>query len=345
MSLFIELSKGGQVIVKDEIFNQVIEYISKDLRNFLNEIPDIYKKDIEEVRLRINSPLNISLNNKNYFLKKKGGLTLNSREGIIVNPEEINKTYQLITDYSVYSLEDEIKNGFITLKGGHRVGIGGKVIFGRAGIEGIKNISSLNFRIGREKIGISRDIIHHLINSNGEFENTLIISPPQCGKTTLLRDIIRNLSDGIKGTNIDGYKIGLVDERSEIAGVYNGIPQKYVGIRTDILDACHKSLGIIMLIRSMSPEIIAVDEIGSKDDVLSIQEALRAGIKLIATIHGYSIEDVMGRASMKELYRDKVFKRYLILDNSLGVGTIKEIIEGETFINLINEKRKLNAVS
>src|SRR5699024_5448164 len=132
----------------------------------------------------------------------------------------------------------------------------------------------------------------------------------------------------------EGFKMGLVDERSEIAGVYNGIPQKSVGIRTDILDSCHKSLGIIMLIRSMSPEIIAVDEIGSNEDVMSIQEALRAGIKLIATIHGYSIDDIKERISMKELFRDKVFKRYIILDNSLGVGTIKEIIEGETYRNL-----------
>lgn len=112
--------------------------------------------------------------------------------------------------------------------------------------------------------------MYYLVNYEGDFNNTLIVSPPQCGKTTLLRDIVRSLSDN------RGFKIGLIDERSEIAGVYNGIPQKSVGIRTDILDSCHKSLGIIMLIRSMSPEIIAVDEIGSKEDVISIQEALRA---------------------------------------------------------------------
>lgn len=328
--------------MRDEIFNQVIEYIAKDLRDCLVDIPSIYKKDIEEVRLRINAPINIFLNNKNFFLKKNGNLSLNSKEGITVNADQINRTFQLITNYSLYSLEDEIKNGFITLKGGHRVGIGGKVIFGRNGIEGIKNISSLNFRIGREKLGISKDIIPYLIDQNGNFQNTLIISPPQCGKTTLLRDIIRNLSDGMK--EIEGYKIGLVDERSEIAGVYNGTPQKSIGIRTDILDSCHKSLGIIMLIRSMSPEIIAVDEIGSKEDVMSIQEALRAGIKLIATIHGYSIDDIKNRVSMKELFRDKVFKRYIVLDNSLGVGTVSKIIEGEAYKNLIDEKRRLNVV-
>lgn len=323
----------------DETFNQLIEYFSSELRNSLREIPDIYKNDIEEVRLRINSPLNISFSNNDYFIKDNGKLSHNPKDGLLVNRDQIDRTFQLITNYSIYSLEDEIKNGFITLKGGHRVGIGGKVIFGDKGIEGIKNISSLNFRIAREKIGIAEDLMYYLVNYEGDFNNTLIVSPPQCGKTTLLRDIVRSLSDN------RGFKIGLIDERSEIAGVYNGIPQKSVGIRTDILDSCHKSLGIIMLIRSMSPEIIAVDEIGSKEDVISIQEALRAGIKLIATIHGYSIEDIRNRGSMNQLFSDKVFKRYIVLDNSLGVGTVKEIIEGEKYKNLIKEKRKLNAVS
>lgn len=332
-------------MANEQILYKVIDYISKDLRDPLIKIPNIYKKDIEEIRIRVNTPINILLNNKDYFVKRDGNLSFNPKEGILVNRDHINKTFQLITNYSLYSLEDEIKNGFITLKGGHRVGFSGKVIFGNKGIEGVKDISSLNFRIGREKIGISNDIIHHLFNSKEYFQNTLIISPPQCGKTTLLRDIIRNLSNGIEEIGLKGYKIGLVDERSEIAGVYNGTPQKTVGIRTDILDSCHKSLGIMMLIRSMSPEIIAVDEIGSNDDVMSIQEALRAGIKLIATIHGYSINDIENRSSMKELFKDKVFKRYIILDNSLGVGTIKEIIEGETYKNLIKEKRRLNAVS
>src|SRR5690606_33592495 len=150
-------------------------------------------------------------------------------------------------------------------------------------------------------------IIRYLMKDN-EFLNTLIISPPQCGKTTLLRDIIRNLSNGMKNYNIRGHKIGLVDERSEIAGVYNGIPQKDVGIRTDILDSCVKSLGIMILIRAMSPEIIAVDEIGSTADVAAIEDATRAGIKLISTIHGYSLEDIKGRKTLKDLLGENVFK-------------------------------------
>lgn len=203
---------------------------------------------------------------------------------LIIEDFHIKKTFDLITNHSIYAFSEEIKNGFITVKGGHRIGIGGKVIYGDKGIENITNISSLNIRIAREKKGISDNLIYSLIDDQGDFYNTMIISPPQCGKTTLLRDIIRNLSNGFK--NIKGFKVGLVDERSEVAGVYNGLAQKDVGIRTDILDGCKKSKGIMMLVRAMSPEIIAVDEIGGVDDINSIDEALRTGVSFIVTVHG-----------------------------------------------------------
>lgn len=323
--------------MESQIFNSVIENLTYELKFPLSMIPNNMKDSIEEIRMRINSPLCIYSKGKDYFVTKDGKLVNNPKEAVIVSFEQLNKTFQIVSNYSIYALTEELKNGFITIKGGHRVGIGGKVIYNNFGIESIKNISSLNFRIAREKRDISNNIINHLIK-DGEFLNTLIISPPQCGKTTLLRDIIRNLSNGMKDKNIKGFKIGLVDERSEIAGVFNGIPQKEVGIRTDILDSCLKSLGIIILIRSMSPEIIAVDEIGSLDDVLAIEDALRAGIKLIATVHGYSIEDIKSRRSLKDLFSEKVFKRYIILDNSLGVGTIKEIIDSDNLINLIRKE-------
>jgi len=145
----------------------------------------------------------------------------------------------------------------------------------------------------------------------------------------------------MRNLNFKGFKIGLVDERSEIAGVFNGIPQKDVGIRTDILDSCLKSLGIIILIRSMSPEVIAVDEIGSLDDVAAIEDALRAGIKLIATVHGHNLEDIKGRKALKNLFAQRVFKRYIILDNSQGVGTIREIIDSDNLNNLLRKEEAI----
>ena len=248
-----------------------------------------------------------------------------------MKPEYIHKTFQLISNYSIYAFQEEIKNGFITLRGGHRVGIGGKVLYGNMGIETIRNISSLNIRIAREKIGISNKIIQYILDFNNSIYNTLIVSPPQCGKTTLLRDIIRTLSNGTNLPNGKAFKIGVIDERSEISGMYNGIPQHSIGIRTDVLDGCNKKDGTTILIRAMSPDIIAMDEIGGINDVEAIHESLKAGIKVIATVHGSDLNDLLSKRSLKILIEEKVFGRYIFLDNSRGVGTVKEILDGKSF--------------
>ncbi len=319
-------------MVRDsKIFDLLIENISEELRRIMIRIPHSYKEKSEEIRLRNGKPLSISCEGKDYFVTKDGRVRFDSSEAIIINEEHIKSTFQIISNYSVYAYMEEIRNGYITIKGGHRVGIGGKVVYGPNGIETIKNISSLNIRIGREKKGISDYITPYLLEGSEFVHSTLIISPPQCGKTTLLRDIIRNLSDGNRSLNRKGFKISVVDERSEIGGVYNNIPQNEVGIRTDILDGCLKSDGIMMAIRAMSPDIIAVDEIGGKKDIEAINEALRAGIKLIATVHGSSLKEIMGKKSMEELFKESVFGRFIILDRSRGVGTIKELIDGYSF--------------
>lgn len=320
--------KGGHVVGNGvTIFDTVIENLCPEIKLYLSKIPGEYKENVEEIRLRNGSPLSIYCNNRDYFINNLGNVQRSTKGSIIVNEVHISKSFQLITNYSVYAFQEEIKNGFITIRGGHRVGIGGKVIYGSGGIENINNISSLNIRIGREKIGISDHIIEYLLDNNKDFYNTLIISSPQCGKTTLLRDIVRNLSNGDFCQGAMGFKVSVVDERSEIAGVYKGRHQKDIGIRTDILDGCLKSDGIMMLIRSMSPQIIAVDEIGGDDDIKAIGNALRAGIKLIATIHGSSLEEVRQKPSLRELFEEDIFKRFIILDRSYGVGTIKEILD------------------
>ncbi|NLX62886.1 MAG: stage III sporulation protein AA, partial [Tissierellia bacterium] len=130
----------------------------------------------------------------------------------------------------------------------------------------------------------------------------------------------------------------VIDERSEIAGMYNGVPQHDIGPRTDVLDGCNKQDGTMMLLRAMSPEIIAMDEIGSIADVEAIHEIIKAGVKIIATVHGSSVEDLMSRRSLSILINERIFKRYIFLDNSLGVGTVKKIIDGETF-NPVNMEK------
>lgn len=157
--------------------------------------------------------------------------------------------------------------------------------------------------------------------------HTLIISPPGCGKTTLLRDIVRQLSNG--GIRRRGMTVGVVDERSEIASCYMGIPQNDVGSRTDVLDCCPKDRGMIMLIRSMSPEILAVDEIGGMEEVDALRYAINCGCKMIATVHGSSMDDIRRRYAISNLVDGKVFERYIILDKSRGVGSVAGIYDME----------------
>lgn len=323
------------------IYDSVIENLSEELNKILIEVPFIYKEKIEEIRLRNGKPLIIAYEGKDLFVKANGHISKYYEEAFIIKEKHIHSTFQLISNYSVYAYQEEIRNGYITIKGGHRVGIGGKIVYGSKGIETIKDISSLNIRVAREKKGISDNIIRYLMEDSKVFHNTLIISAPQCGKTTLLRDIVRNLSNGNRISNQESFKISIIDERSEIAGMYRGIPQKDIGLRTDILDGCLKSDGIIMAIRSMSPDIIAVDEIGGIKDIEAIHEALKAGIKLIATVHGSSLAEIKGKISMEDLFKENIFKRFIILDRSMGVGTISQIIDGETFKNIyINEGLK-----
>ena len=318
-----------------KVYSDVLEYICLELSEILRNISLKYQIDIEEIRLRNGKPINIYLKGKDYFINRDGDLVKDLDNAVLINKEHINKTFQLISNYSVYAFEEEIKNGFITLKGGHRVGIGGKILYGDKGIENIRNISSLNIRIAREKIGTSNKVIKYILNYPYTIHNTLIISPPQCGKTTLLRDLIRDLSNGSPLTNGRGFKIGVIDERSELAGMHNGISQHDTGLRTDVLDGCNKKDGTMMLLRSMSPDIIAMDEIGSKSDIKSIHEILKAGVKVIATVHGDNLEDLISKRSLNQLVDERIFKRYIFLDNSKGVGTIRDIIEGNSLSSIL----------
>ena len=312
------------------IRKEIIEALPLNIRNIMRLIPEKILIEMEEIRLRINRPLIIYVRNRDYQVNEKGELVSATAQGYMITKNDMEKAYQLITNYSIYALEDEIRQGFITLLGGHRVGICGRVVLDKNQIKTIKDISGLNIRIAKQKIGISDRLMSYLLSSNTEFYNTLIVSPPQCGKTTLLRDIVRNLSNGLDNPQYTGFKVGVVDERSEIAACFNGIPQNNIGIRTDVLDGCPKAEGIMMLIRSMSPEIIATDEIGKKQDMDAIEEALSAGIKLITTVHGKDLKDVIRRPLLSRLIKTSIFERIIILTNKPKVGSIHCIIDGST---------------
>ena len=307
--------------------DEIINSLSINLRKKISNLKDT-NIDIEEIRLRTNKPLIVNGDLKDYFYNdRENHLDLNSKNAYIVTKEDIEDTFQIICKYSIHSFIDDIKKGFITLRGGHRIGIVGKVIVENGQVKNIKHISSLNIRISREVRGCSKKVLGHIIKNKNQINNTIIISPPQCGKTTLLRDIVRNLSDGNKSYNFNGVKVALIDERNEISGSYLGVSQLNVGIRTDVLETCPKDLGIIMVLRSMSPNIIVTDEIGNEREVKALYTALNGGVSLITTVHGDSIEDVKNRKELKNLLDGDLFRKVIVLSSKKGPGTIEKIYD------------------
>ena len=280
-----------------------------------NEIRVYFESDkIQEIRIKVGK--NIILNSF------KGEKILN----YVVTSEDIKQILVKISNYSLYAYEEEIKQGYITIKGGHRIGIAGECVVVNGVIRTIKNISSLNIRICREVIGASNEVMRYITNDNRVY-NTLIVSPPKCGKTTILRDITRNISNGMNLINLSGKKVSVIDERSEIGACFNGVPQMDLGIRTDILDNCLKKEGMIMAIRSLSPEVLICDEIGTKGDIEALFMAFNSGVNIVVTIHGFNIDDIYKREVFRDLLDNSILDRIVILSNRNGVGTIENIYE------------------
>lgn len=269
---------------------------------------------LQEIRMRTGKPLQVHYQGQDWFLDRNGKRSKSPQQAVVVTQRQMKEALDYMSDYSIYAFQEELKQGFLTLKGGHRIGVAGKVIFDQEKIKGMKYISSLNIRVAHEKKGCANQVMPYLFERM-QLMHTLIISPPGCGKTTLLRDLIRKLSNG-------GYTVGVVDERSEIGACYMGVPQNDVGTKTDLMDACPKAEGILMLIRSMAPQLVAVDEIGGKEDVDALNYGRNCGCILMATVHGNSLEEIKNKLWIGELLERNCFQRYILLE---CVGRLKGI--------------------
>ena len=295
---------------------QILNILAKNVRKIIQE--DTGGLDsLQEIRLRTGQPVRIVRGNSEKILPSEASPH-------IITKEEVRETMDYISHYSLYAYENELRQGFLMIEGGHRVGVAGKVIMERDKVKNIQYISSVNIRISHEVIGCADSLLPY-ITKNKQVCHTLIISPPCCGKTTLIRDLIRQISDG--NQYVKGCSVGVVDERSELGGCYLGIAQNHLGSRTDILDCCPKAEGMIMLIRSMSPQVIAVDEIGTSEDIHAVEYAMQCGCKLIASVHGLDMEEAKKKPVLGELIRRRMFERYVVLGNGEHPGEIRGIYD------------------
>lgn len=317
------------------LFPEIIEILPRRIRECIERMPIKIKESTEEIRIRTERPVEIICSHIDGFLTEAGSLSREINDGIVITKEESHQLLNIVSNHSLYALEEELRRGYLTISGGHRIGMTGKVVLENGQIAHLKEITGYNIRVAREKKGVADPLIPYIWNGKRLF-NTLIISPPKCGKTTILRDLTRIFSTGLKNGKLPGFKIGLVDERSEIAGCVNGIPQKDIGPRTDILDGCPKAEGMMMLIRSMSPQIIVADEIGRNEDVNALLEATHAGVTIITTVHGYNLEDINRRPSFTKMLQLGIFDRFIVLSKRNGAGTIEGIYD--------NNYRPLNGV-
>ncbi len=295
-----------------EKLKEIITFLPERLRGIVSDKAKRIDGEITEIRLRVNCPLII-----------KAGCRENVISDTIITIHDIRQCVQFISDYSLFARQEDVKNGFITLRGGHRAGIAGQVVMDKGNIVSQKNISFINLRVAHEMIGCADKVMDFVLKDN-KLKNTLIISPPGCGKTTILRDIIRQLSMGTGGKP---YSVGVVDERSEIAACYEGVPQNDMGIRTDVLDQWTKPEGMMVLLRSMAPDVIAVDELGSLEDMRAVRHMMSCGCSVIATIHGDSPQVLKENEIFSELGRDNGFKRLIVLGKSKGIGTVEEVVD------------------
>lgn len=292
----------------EEIMKVLPKYISNEIIRFN------CSQNITEIRLRAKSKVILICMNKELVLD------------CIVTTNAILEVLLNVSKNSIYAIQNDINNGFAIIRGGHRIGISGEVVYVDGKIKNIKNICSLNIRVAKQIYGCADKVLPEIIE-DGKIKNTLIVSPPGCGKTTLIRDIVRQISNGIPSMRFKGKNVSLIDERGEIASVYEGIASLDVGVRTDIMSNVTKATGMKMMIRSMAPDVIATDEIGKPEDIVAIKEAILSGVNVIFTMHGDSITSIIKNKDVKELLDLNIFSKIIILSNGKTPGVVEKIYD------------------
>lgn len=313
-------------MVPERFAVEILPYLAPRLADLVRRAVSALPAPLEEIRIREGRALQLVYPGGDGFITPEGDLTADPGRGAVATHDDVGRTFQLMAKGSVYAWEEEMRSGFLTIEGGHRIGLTGRAVAEDGRIRTLKQVAGLNVRIAREVRGAADRLLPRIVQG-GTLLSTLIISPPQAGKTTVLRDLVRQLSTGVVRLGLKGMKVGLVDERSEVAGCCGGVPQRDVGPRTDVLDGCPKAEGMMLLIRALSPQVVAVDEIGRPADADAVMEALHAGVRVVATAHGHDLADIARRPALADLLKVGAFGRAAILGRSRGPGTVEQVVE------------------
>jgi len=311
------------------LWADMMRWFGEEIRSIIDHIRAVPFQEVEEIRLRVGQPLMLRTSDDDLFINQEGGVT-NPEKAYLVRREDLVCALERMTHSSLYAAEEDLKQGFLTLPGGNRVGVTGEAVLLSGQIQTLKHVSALNLRIARDIQGQGLKILPLLLRANGILSHTLLISPPRAGKTTLLRDLIRIISNGVPQIGLRGQTVGVVDERGELAGMWQGIPTYNLGYRTDVLDGCPKASGMNMIVRSMAPQVMAMDELGHTDDVAALMDVLRTGVRILSTAHASSLEEALNRPILAHLLEQGVFERLVVLSRKHGPGTIEGVYDLKT---------------
>ena len=310
---------GVEILDMTRKKEEIIPYLSYAIRNLFDVIDNELWEYVNEIRITVHKPLIINISGTKKYISENG-LCSDENAAYTVTQDDMKMIFELITKSSVYAYNRHINEGFITLFGGNRVGICGKCSVYNDEIISVSDINSLNIRISHERRGAS-DIIFTDIYHGGKINNTLIISPPGCGKTTLLRDIALSLNDYCKTGKI--IVCAIIDERFELACINNGISSFDIGQNNFVISGCDKSKAILQVVRSMSPDVIITDELVGENDFEAINYASASGCNVIASVHGF--DDEINEIKNNDVI--KVFKKIVVLSNNRGLGTVERVID------------------